>query len=73
MTGATLVAVDGLAYDEDRLKDAIKARRPFELLVKTGDHVRPVRIDYAGGLRYPRLERLAGSPARLDAILTPRS
>jgi hypothetical protein len=29
-------------------------------------------IDYRGGLRYPRLERDASVPARLDDILTPR-
>ena len=67
--GTTLVAVNGLAYDDDKLKDAIKAGGALELLVKTGDHVRSVSVAYTGGLRYPHLERIAGTPARLDAIL----
>ena len=51
---------------------AAKTRGGVDLLVKTGDHVRPVRISYSGGLRYPHLERVAGAPARLDDILAPR-
>jgi hypothetical protein len=27
-----------------------------------------VNVDYHGGLRYPRLERVANTPARLDQI-----
>jgi predicted metalloprotease with PDZ domain len=74
--GTTLVAVDGVAYQADRLKDAVKAAKgaaqPIELLVKSGDRYRTVRIDYHDGLRYPHLERVAGTPARLDDILAPR-
>ena len=73
ITGSTIVAVNGLAYDADKLKDAIKAGTPLDLLVKVGDHVRAVRVNYTGGLRYPHLERIAGTPARLDAILTPKT
>jgi hypothetical protein len=40
--------------------------------VRNGDHYRTVRLDYHGGLRYPRLEREATAPARLDQIFTPR-
>jgi predicted metalloprotease with PDZ domain len=75
-TGGQIVAVNGLAYDADKLKDAIKAARTtggLDLLVKTGDHVRAVHIAYSGGLRYPHLERVAGTPARLDAIFAPKS
>ena len=68
--------MNGLAYDADKLKDAIteaKATGVIDLVVKTGDHVRPVRIQYNGGLRYPHLERVPGTPARLDAIFAPKS
>ncbi len=72
--GTTIVAVNGLAYDADKLQDAIKARGgPLELLVKTGDRVRMVTVPYTGGLRYPHLERIAGADGRLDSILTPRT
>jgi len=75
--GVTLVAVNGETYDADKLKDAIKAAaKPegqlVELLVKDGDRYRMVKIDWRGGLRYPRLERIAGTPARLDDILAAR-
>ncbi len=75
--GTQIVAVNGIALHADRLKDAItKAKTtadPIELLVRNGDHYRTVRIDYHGGLRYPRFERDASVPARLDDILTPKN
>ena len=74
-----VVAVGNLGpvrQNADRLKDAIKAaktaRDPIELLVRNGDRYRTVRVDYHDGLRYPRFERVAGTPARLDDILAAR-
>ena len=75
VTGATIVSVDGLSYDADKLKDAIteaKTSGYVDLVVKTQDHVQPVRIAYGGGLRYPHLERIAGTPPRLDEIFAAR-
>lgn len=75
--GAQIVAVNGVAYDPDRLKAAIREAKQssagIELLVKNGDRYSTVRFDYHDGLRYPRLERIQGMPARLDEILTPRN
>ncbi|HEX5380283.1 MAG TPA: peptidase M61 [Phenylobacterium sp.] len=74
--GQKVIAVNGFAYDADRLKDAITAARgagdPVELIVRSGDRYRTVKVPYNGGLRYPRLERVAGTPDRLGDILTPR-
>jgi len=74
--GVKVLAVNGEPYDPDALKDAIKAAKgssaPIELIVKTADRFKVVRIDYHEGLRYPRLERDAGQPARLDDILSAR-
>ncbi|MDP9043686.1 MAG: peptidase M61 [Pseudomonadota bacterium] len=74
--GATLVAVDGVPCDAEVLKDAIsaakKGTRPIELLVKADDRYRTLVVDYHGGLRYPKLERLSTEPASLDALLSPR-
>ncbi len=71
-----IVAVNGQAYDPVILKDAIDAAvgsgPPIALLIKSGDRFRTVLIDWHGGLRYPRLERIPGTPALLDAILKPR-
>jgi predicted metalloprotease with PDZ domain len=74
--GTQLVAVDGVAYDKDRLTAIIKAAKtdnaPIDFIVKNGDRYSTVRIDYHDGLRYPRLIRHADVPARLDQILAPR-
>jgi predicted metalloprotease with PDZ domain len=72
--GVTLVAVNSESYEADRLKSAIKrAAQPgaadIELLVKDGDRYRTVKIAYHDGLRYPALERIPGTRARLDEIL----
>ncbi len=75
--GTQIIAVNGLAYDADRLKGAIKDAKQSsaatELLVKNGERFRTVKIDYRDGLRYPHLERDGAAPARLDQILTPRN
>ena len=75
--GTKLLAVNGIAYDKDRLKEAIrdaqgKGKAPVELLVQNGDHFRTVKIEYHDGLRYPRLVKESETPS-LDAILAPRS
>ena len=75
--GETIVAVNGTAYSDDGIKDAVKATAKadaplVELLVKDGDRYRTVKIDYHGGLKYPRLERIEGTPARLDDIYAPK-
>jgi predicted metalloprotease with PDZ domain len=75
--GSTLVAVDGREYKAERLREAITAakntRLPIELIVKTLDRFRIVRIRYYEGLKYPRLERVEKAPDRLSAIMQPRS
>jgi predicted metalloprotease with PDZ domain len=70
--GVQILAVNGVAFDADRLKEAIKqsgtTAEPIELILKDQDHFRTVRIDYHDGLHYPHLERKEGQPARLDDI-----
>jgi predicted metalloprotease with PDZ domain len=70
--GLKLVAVNGVAYKPDRLTAALKANRkgeqPIELLVRDGEQYRSVRIDYRDGPRYPRLQRIEGTPDRLTQI-----
>ncbi len=74
--GTTIVAINGQAYDDDYLKEVIKAAKgsaePIELLVKNKDEYRTVRVDYHEGLKYPRFVRVDGTPARLDDILAAR-
>ncbi len=70
-----LIAVDGLAYQAERLQAAITAAKnkpaTIQLLVKDGDHYRTVAIAYSGGLRYPKLERIDGTEDRLTTLLSP--
>lgn len=74
--GAQVVAVNGITYNADRLRGAVKQavgdKAPIELLIKRADHYTTVKLDYHGGLRYPHLERIEGQPARLDDILAAR-
>ena len=72
-----IVAVGMETYTPERLAKAIGAntagKAPISLLVRSGERFREVTIDYRGGLRYPSLERVEGTPDRLTAIfLTPR-
>ena len=71
-----IVAVNNIAFDGEKLKAAVKATKEngpaVELLIKQGDVYRSIRLDYHGGLRYPRLERINGTRALLDDILAPR-
>ena len=68
----TVVAVNNRAYKAEVLKAAVKAAKgskaPIELLVRKGNNLRTISLDYHDGLRYPRLERIPGTPDRLDAI-----
>ena len=72
----SVVAVNGLAFTPERLADAITAAKDpatgIDLLLRDGERYRSVRLDYHGGLRYPRLERIDGTRDRLSAILAPR-
>jgi predicted metalloprotease with PDZ domain len=71
--GARIAAIDGKAFSIDGLRAAIlaaeKATAPMTFLVERGKRFQTVEIDYHGGLRYPTLERVPGTPDRLDAIL----
>ncbi|HKD24190.1 MAG TPA: hypothetical protein VKB71_19375 [Rhizomicrobium sp.] len=75
--GATVVAINGTAYDTELLKDAITAAKfnnaPIELLLKRGDRFQTISVNYHGGLRYPHLERVPNTPALLDAVLAPKN
>jgi predicted metalloprotease with PDZ domain len=68
----SIVAVNGRVFKPEVLKKAIKEARdgkaPIELLVKKGNVLRTIPLDYHAGLRYPRLERIPGTRDRLDGI-----
>jgi len=70
-----ILAVDGRAYSPDVLMDAIAHPREgkISLVVRNFDSVGTYEIHYAGGLRYPHLERIPGTHDYLSDILAPRS
>ena len=75
-SGWEVVAVNGRAATATTIGEAITASKgndtPIEMMLKKGDRFRTVRFDYHDGLRYPHLERVAGTPDRLGDILAPR-
>jgi predicted metalloprotease with PDZ domain len=70
-----LLAVNGTAYTPAVLKQAIVAAendtKPIDLTFMRGNQLKTIAIDYHRGLRYPSLQRVEGTPDRLDDILAP--
>ena len=75
-TGATLVSVNGKAYTQDVLKDAITAAKsdkaPIQLLLKYQGGFKTVAVDYHDGLQYPHLVRVDGTADYLSQIIAAR-
>jgi membrane-associated protease RseP (regulator of RpoE activity) len=74
--GAQIVAVDGHAYTDELMSDAITAAKgatvPIVLTVKHGDEVRTLSLPYHDGLRYPRFVKTSSGEGSLDRLLAPR-
>ena len=74
--GMKLIAVNGINFSSDELKDAITAAKgnakPIDVLIENLDHYDTLHIDYHDGLRYPHLERVSGRKDRLSDILAAR-
>jgi len=77
VAGATIRSVNDSPYDSEKLLAAIRNNRgggsPIRLAVVDRGRERVVTIDYRDGLRFPRLERVDGTPDRLGALLKPRA
>ncbi|MBD8899103.1 M61 family metallopeptidase [Rhodanobacter sp. DHG33] len=69
----TLQAVDGHAYSPRVLRDAIvraqKEKQPIQIRAQIDGVSRTYAVDYFGGLKYPHLVRVAGTPDYLSEIL----
>lgn len=70
-----MVAVNGKAFTPDVLRDAIldaeHTKQPLQLQLRRGDQFLSVSLPYYEGLRIPTLQRVDGTPDRLDDILAP--
>jgi predicted metalloprotease with PDZ domain len=73
--GSQIVAVNGRNFSGDAIKDGIKAAARNgpapQLLIHDGDIYKTVTLDWHGGLRYPKLEKVGKGPGTLDALLAP--
>ncbi len=74
--GTQIEAVNDEAYSSEALKAAIVAARdtttPIRLLVRNGERLRSVSLDYHGGPRYPRLTKTGQGQTGLDRLLAAR-
>ncbi len=70
-----IVSVNGTAYTGKVLTDAIlaaeKNKKPIQLQFRRDDRYLTISFPYYDGMRYPSLERVEGTPNRLDEILAP--
>lgn len=73
--GSMLVAVNGHGFTPDVLMQAIRAAKgttaPMEMIISTDKEFSTVQLQYHDGEKYPRLERVNGTPDLLDEILKP--
>jgi predicted metalloprotease with PDZ domain len=71
----TILAVDGRVYSDNALNESIAHPRSgkISLIVRNFDSVESHEIQYAGGVKYPHLERIPGTRDYLSEILEPRS
>ena len=71
--GMRIVAVNGRSFTPDLLKAALKEGKGsgpgIELITENTGYFQVIKIDYHGGERYPFLERVDGTPDRLDEIV----
>jgi len=75
MPNMELISVNGTAYNPKVLTDAIlaaeKDKKPLQLQFREGKQYKTFAIAYYDGMRYPSLQRLEGTPDRLDDIFAP--
>jgi predicted metalloprotease with PDZ domain len=73
--GMQIIAVDGRAFAPLLLRQEIQKAAgngpAIEFIVENTNYFKIIRMDYHGGERYPQLERVQGTPTRLDDILQP--
>ena len=70
-----IIAVDGRGFTPLLLRAAIQHAQgngpAIEFIVENTNYYKVIRMDYHGGERYPQLQRVDGTAARLDDILQP--
>jgi predicted metalloprotease with PDZ domain len=76
VVGAEILAVNGRAYTDDVIKEAVKAAKgntdPIRLIIKSGERVRDVAVQWNGGPRYPKFDKIGSGDGSLDRLLAAR-
>ena len=72
LPGMTILAVNDRVFSMEALREAVTAavssKEPIQLSAKDSGFVKQLLLDYHGGERCPRLERVDGTPDRLSEI-----
>jgi predicted metalloprotease with PDZ domain len=75
-TAAEILGVNGRTFSEEAIRDAVRlaeeTKDPIRLIIRSGRQVREVPIQWSGGHRYPRLEKIKPGQGSLDKLLSPR-
>jgi predicted metalloprotease with PDZ domain len=71
--GMTLIAVNGRQFSPEVLRDALKSRKPLQLLIENIGYYTTYAVNYTGGPHYPHLVRNPSVPDLLSAIIKPKS
>jgi predicted metalloprotease with PDZ domain len=75
--GAKIIAVNGEEYSAEAFRKGIKETadktHPLSLIIKIGTRYRTITLDYSGGIRYPRLEKVGEGETSLDRLLKART
>jgi predicted metalloprotease with PDZ domain len=70
-----IIAVNGRGFTPLLMRAAIQHAQgngpAIEFIVENTSYYKVIRMDYHGGERYPQLQRVEGTPTRLDDILQP--
>ena len=74
--GMNLIAVNGRKFTDELFRDAVAAGKkgaPIDLLVEDATFYSTHRAAYTGGIVHPHLERVAGAPDLIGAIIAARA
>ncbi len=70
-----LIAVDSRQFSPTLLRETVQAtaggKKTIELLTKSGEYYRTLRVEYEGGEKYPHLVRDASKPDELSKVIEP--
>ncbi len=75
--GMHVLAVDGQQFSADSLDYALRrsehSSAPLSLIVRQSGWYQTLSLDYHGGIRYPHLVRIEGTPDMLASIAAPHA